>query len=77
MVAATLCPHVGVLGVRIGTICIPTAISFLIRNPIAGAILRHSWTGVQAFCGGAVAIATLGIAALRFMKVGKDVRGKI
>ena len=75
VIAATLCPHMGVLGVRIGMICVPTAIGFLIGGPIAGAILQHSWTGLQAFCGSTVAIGTVGIAAVRVMKVG--FRGRV
>lgn len=76
VVAATLCPNLGVLGVRIGVICLPTAIGFLIGNPAAGAILEHSWTGLQAFCGGTIALATLGILMVMIMMAGKDIRVK-
>ena len=76
VVAAILCPYLGVLGVRIGMICLPTAIGFLTGNPVAGAILKHSWTGLQTFCGGTIALATLGILVVRIMEAGKDVRAK-
>ena len=56
-------------------ICVPTAIGFLIGGPIAGEILQHSWIGLQAFCGGTVAVGIVGIAVVRIMKVG--FRGRV
>ena len=76
VVAAALCPDMGVLGVRLGMICLPTAIGFLVGNPIAGTILKYSWTGLQVLCGGAMVLATLGVLVLRFIKVGDDFRAK-
>ena len=76
VIAAALCPHTSVLGVRMGMICFPTAIGFLIGNPIAGTILKHSWTGLQVFCGGTMVLATLGVSVVRIMKVGKDFQAK-
>lgn len=76
VVAATLCLNLGVLGVRIGVICLPTAIGFLIGNPAAGTILEHSWTSLHAFYGENIALATLGILIIRIMKAGKDIRVK-
>ena len=65
-----------VLGVRMGMICFPTAIGFLIGNPIAGTILKRSWTGLQVFCGGTMVLATLGVSVVKIIKVGKDFRAK-
>lgn len=65
-----------VLGVRMGMICFPTAIGFLIGNPIGGAILKDSWIGLQIFCGGAMVLATLGVSVVKIMKVGTDFQAK-
>ena len=77
VVSTKLCPHAGLLGVRIGMICYPTAIGFLVGAPVAGIIVRHSWFGVQIFCGGSVALATVGVILVRFLKAGRDLWAKI
>ena len=76
VLAAALCPNMSVLGVRMGMICSPTAIGFLIENPIAGTILKHVWIGLQVLCGGTMVLATLGVSMVKLMKVGKDFRAK-
>ena len=65
-----------VLGVRMGMICFPTAIGFLIGNPIAGTILKRSWTGLQVFCGGTMVLATLGVLVVKIMNFVKVFRAK-
>lgn len=54
-----LCPHLGVLGVRLGMLSIPMAAGILIGNPIVGAIRPASWAGLQIFCGAAVGLSAI------------------
>ena len=76
VVATTMCPNMGVVGVRIGMLSIPTAIGLLIGNPIAGAILKSGWVNLQAFCGAVVGISTLCMIAARVAKVGMGIRSR-
>lgn len=66
VLATVLCPHMGVLGVRMGMLSIPMAAGLLIGNPIAGAILRGSWTSLQAFCGAILGLSTICLVATKF-----------
>lgn len=73
VVATALCPHMGMLGVRTGMLSVPMAIGLLIGNPIAGAISRGGWTGLQSFCGVAVGFSTICLIGTRVMKVGRNI----
>ncbi len=75
-VTVTLCPSLGVFGVRMGMLLVPTAIGLLIGNPIAGAILRNGWPALQAFGGVTVALATGFMIAARIAKCGWDLNVK-
>lgn len=76
VVATTLCPHMGVVGVRIGMMAIPNAMGLLIGNPLAGAVLRRGWGPLQVFCGAVVGVSALCAVAARFAKVGKGWRSR-
>ena len=69
-VANTLCPHMGIIGLRIGMICIPCAAGLLVGSPVGGAIVGSGWLGVQLLTGGTLAISTIGVMVLRLLKVG-------
>lgn len=71
-----MCPNMGVVGVRIGMLAIPTATGLLIGDPIAGAILKSGWVSLQAFCGTMVGLSTLCMIAARVAKVDNDIRSK-
>lgn len=66
VVAQELCPHLGVLGVRIGMLSVPMAIGVLIGNPIVGAIRPVSWIGLQIFCGATVGLSAICMTIARF-----------
>ena len=74
--ASALCPHLGLLGVRMGMLFLPTAVGLFIGNPIAGAILKTNWVGLQVFCGATVGLSTASMFVARFIKVGAGVRAK-
>lgn len=69
VVATSLCPHMGVVGVRIGMMALPNAMGLLIGNPLAGAVLRRGWAPLQVFCGAVVGASALCALAARFAKV--------
>jgi MFS family permease len=65
----SLSPNMGVVGTRMGMSFSFAGFGLLVGNPVAGAILKSgSWVGVQAFCGAAVAIATVTMAIARLSK---------
>ena len=71
--AVTLCPDIGISGLRIGMITIPCAAGLLIGSPVGGAIARDRWLGLQLFAGATLAVSTAGIAILRGLKGGRKV----
>ncbi|RDL36934.1 uncharacterized protein BP5553_04367 [Venustampulla echinocandica] len=73
-VTVTLCPHMGLVGVRMGMLFVPTAVGLLIGNPIAGAVLSSGWVGLQLFCGASVLIATVCITIARVAKDGSSIK---
>ena len=75
-ILVTLCPNLGVFGVRLGMLFVPMAIGPLIGNPIAGAVLDHGWVALQAFCGATTVFAVLLALALRIMKAGIRLKAK-
>jgi MFS family permease len=65
----TLSPNLGVVGTRMGMSFCFAGFGLLVGNPVAGAILKSgSWVGVQAFCGGTVALAAACCVVARFSK---------
>ncbi|KAI9757034.1 MAG: hypothetical protein M4579_003603 [Chaenotheca gracillima] len=75
-VTYTLSPSLGVVGARLGMVFLPSSIGLLIGTPIAGAILKSGWPGLQAFCGVAVGISGLCIVAARIAKAGPKLLAK-
>lgn len=69
-VAVALCPDISVLGMRIGMACIPCSMGLLVGSPIGGATVKHGWLSLQLLTGMTLVVSTLGMAALRTMKVG-------
>ena len=57
-------------------IFVPIASGLLVGNPIAGAILKHGWDGLEIFCGTSVFIAVVFITAARVAKVGCGINRK-
>ncbi|KAF1978045.1 monocarboxylate transporter [Bimuria novae-zelandiae CBS 107.79] len=49
VVTVNLCPDIRQYGVRLTMQLVPSAIGLLIGNPIAGAILKDGWLGLQVF----------------------------
>ena len=76
VVAVTLCPDMRQFGVRITMQLVPSAIGLLIGNPIAGAIQRSGWLGLQGFSAATVLACTLITLAARVAKVGWSMKGK-
>ena len=76
IVAVSMCPDMRQYGYRMTIPAIPLSIGILIGNPIAGAILPHGWLALQSFAGVAVALCTLLVLGVRFVKVGINLRGK-
>ncbi|KAK8106852.1 uncharacterized protein PG998_008865 [Apiospora kogelbergensis] len=66
----TLSPHMGVVGVRMGMACAIGSLGLLVGTPLAGAILTHGWSALQAFGGATLLIATIAMSAARISKVG-------
>ena len=66
----TLCPNMGVIGLRIGMICIPCAAGLLIGSPVGGVVIRDGWLSLQMFTGATLAVSTVAIATLRVVKGG-------
>lgn len=72
----SLSPSLGVVGTRMGMSFAFAGLGLLVGTPVAGAILGSgtNFVGVQAFCGGIVAAATLAVLGARFAKVGLNFR---
>lgn len=75
-VAVSLCPSLGVVGVRMGMLFLPTALGLLIGNPIAGALLRNSWQALEAFCGILLALSTCALIAMSVTRYGWAIKFK-
>lgn len=69
-VTAGLSPSVDAFGSRLSILFMPAAAGVLIGNPIAGAILKNGWTGLQVFCGTCIAAAVLLAIAARVARTG-------
>ena len=54
-----LAPNLALIGTRLGLFNLIGAFGLLAGNPIAGAIIKHSWIGGQAFCGAVAMLALL------------------
>ena len=72
----TLSPHMGVVGVRMGMACAIGSLGLLVGTPLAGTILTHGWSALQAFGGATLLIATIAMSAARISKVGWHVTAK-
>ncbi|KAF1953320.1 MFS general substrate transporter [Byssothecium circinans] len=70
VVAVVLCPDIRQYGVRLTMQLVPSAIGLLIGNPIAGALLKGSWLGLQVFSASTIISCTLLSIAARVGKVG-------
>ncbi|KAF2179128.1 MFS general substrate transporter [Zopfia rhizophila CBS 207.26] len=70
VVAAVLCPDMRQFGVRLTMLQVPSAIGLLIGNPVAGAILKRGWVGLQCFSAATVIVGALLTVAARISKVG-------
>jgi MFS family permease len=70
LTAISLSPHLGVVGVRMGMSFSIAAIGFLIGTPIAGAIGKRGWVGLQAYTGATLILSTVIMVAARVSKVG-------
>lgn len=79
-VIATLSPHPGVIGLRLGMVFVPIAFGLLIGSPIAGAILKSgngdNWKALEAFCGSCILLSVILVGAARVAKVGWGIREK-
>ena len=75
-VITSLCRNTNEVGSWLGMICIPLSIGLLLGNPIAGAILRHGWPGLQVFCGVCNVTAALFVVGTRIAKNGVMVKVK-
>jgi len=75
-IAITLCPSLAVIGVRMGMLFVPISIGLLIGNPIAGALVKTSWTALQAFCGASLALSTALLVATRVTKSGWSLKAR-
>ena len=76
-VIANLSPNMAAFGSRLGMLFMPAAAGILIGNPIAGAILRNGWVGLQVFCGCIIAAAVLSMFAARVLKTGPNLLVKV
>lgn len=56
-VTVTLAPSMQDLGTRLGMFNFIGSLGILAGNPVAGAIIKTSWVGAQAFCGTACCLA--------------------
>ncbi len=74
----SLSPSLAVVGTRMGMSFAFAGFGLLVGSPVAGAILGSgtNFTGVQAFCGGTVAAASVAVLAARFFKVGLGLKVK-
>ena len=74
----SLSPSLGVVGTRMGMSFAFAGLGLLVGNPVAGAILGQgtNFSGVQAFCGGTVALAAAAVLIARVSKVGAGVKVK-
>jgi len=70
VVIAELSPSSDVFGSRLSMLFIPAAVGVLIGNPIAGAILKSGWIGLQVFGGSTLAVAMLLGSVARLVKTG-------
>lgn len=61
-VVASLTKDLRTIGTRFGVNMFCGAVGILIGSPVGGAIFPSSWVGAQAFCGGALACATIAVA---------------
>jgi MFS family permease len=74
VVASVLCPDLRQYGVRMTMQLVPSAVGLLIGNPIAGAILKTQWVGLQSFSAAMVMACTFLSVAARVSKVGWDLK---
>ena len=77
MVLVALSPSLGVVGVRMGMAFSIASFGILIGQPIAGVILKRSWTGLQVWAGATVVLGAAIMLASRVSKVGTRVAVKI
>lgn len=74
--AVSLSPHLGVVGVRMGMSFSIGAIGFLIGTPIAGAIVKSGWVGLQTYTGATLILSTVIMTIARISKVGYHITAK-
>lgn len=71
-----LSPSIGSVGVRLGMNMFIASIGLAIGNPIAGAILPHSWASLQAYSASFIVLGALFFITARVVKVGWSVKSK-
>ena len=76
VIVVSLSPHLGVVGVRMGMAFAVGALGLLIGQPIAGAIVKSGWVGLQAFTGATLLVSAIIMAAARVSKVGFQVTAR-
>ncbi|KAJ8068150.1 hypothetical protein OCU04_003721 [Sclerotinia nivalis] len=72
--AVALSPDMGVLGVRLGMVLIPTSVGILVGNPIAGALESYGWTSLQTFTAALLMASFVVIAFVRILMYGKSLK---
>lgn len=70
-------PKMHLIGVRLGMNFFVGALGLLIGTPVAGVILKSSWTGLQAFNGATLLLGTACFFGIKFSKSGWNVMEKL
>lgn len=76
-VVVLIIPNMQRIGVRMGMNFFVGALGLLVGTPVAGAILKSSWVGMQAFCGATLAICTLFLFGVKVTKKSWNLLDKI
>ncbi|KAF1973118.1 putative MFS monocarboxylate transporter [Bimuria novae-zelandiae CBS 107.79] len=77
VVAQNLCPDIRQYGVRMMLHLVPAALGLLIGNPIAGAILKDGWTGLQVFAASLIVASAIfsGLTKYFTVRLSKNIQG--
>jgi MFS family permease len=73
VIASMLCPDMHQYGVRLTMQLVPAGIGLLIGNPIAGALLKGTWVGLQSFSAATVCACTIFSIAAKLKKPGQNI----
>jgi MFS family permease len=72
----TLSPSLDVVGARMGMVFAVASLGLLIGTPIGGAILEHSWVGLQSWGAACIVVATFCMIGARVSKAGFKLKVK-